>query len=81
MRIGGVPRLVGIHRLCRFVTPISDYHAFYLYWWFAWSIMIGQFVARFVRKLSTRLLLVSLLIFPSVPLALWFSIIYFHYTR
>ncbi len=65
----------------RFVTPISDHHAFYLYWWFAWSIMIGQFVARFVGNLNTWQLLASLLIFPSIPLALWFSVIYFHYAR
>ena len=65
----------------RFATPISDHHAFYLYWWFAWSIMIGQFVARFVRNLSTWQLFASLLIFPSIPLALWFSIIYFYYTQ
>lgn len=65
----------------RFVTPISDHHAFYLYWWFAWSIMIGQFVARFVRNLTTWQLLASLLILPSIPLALWFSVIYFSYSR
>ena len=34
--------------LPRFILPLSDYHAFYLFWWFAWSIMIGQFVSRFV---------------------------------
>ena len=33
-------------QLPRFVFPINDYHAFYLFWWFAWSIMIGQFVSR-----------------------------------
>ena len=65
----------------RFVTPMSDHHAFYLYWWFAWSIMIGQFVARFVRNLATWQLLASLLVFPSIPLALWFSVIYFYYTQ
>ena len=65
----------------RFVTPMSDHHAFYLYWWFAWSIMIGQFVARFVRNLATWQLLVALLVFPSIPLALWFSVIYFYYTQ
>ena len=37
-------------QLPRFVLPISDYHAFYLFWWFSWSIMIGQFVARFCRR-------------------------------
>jgi len=65
----------------RFVTPISDQHAFYLYWWFAWSIMIGQFVARFARNLATWQLLAALLIVPSIPLALWFSVIYFYYTQ
>ena len=65
----------------RFVTPISDHHSFYLYWWFAWSIMIGQFVARFVRNLTTWQLLASLVVFPSIPLALWFSVVYFLYTR
>ncbi|HEA15557.1 MAG TPA: BCCT family transporter, partial [Pseudoalteromonas prydzensis] len=22
-----------------FVLPLNDYHEFYLFWWFAWSIM------------------------------------------
>jgi len=66
--------------LHRFVTPMSDLHAFYLFWWFAWSIMIGQFVARFVGGLKTWQLLPALLVFPSVPIALWFSVLYFYYT-
>ena len=37
--------------LPKFTRPVTDYHAFYLFWWFAWSIMIGQFVARFVGGL------------------------------
>ena len=61
-----------------FVTPMTDYHAFYLFWWFSWSIMIGQFVARFVNGLRTWQLLLALLIFPSIPLALWFSVLYFY---
>jgi choline-glycine betaine transporter len=65
--------------LPRFVTPISDYHAFYLFWWFSWSIMIGQFVSRFVGGLRTWQLAVSLLIIPSIPLAAWFSVLYFYY--
>lgn len=66
--------------LPEFVNPVSDYHAFYLFWWFAWSIMIGQFVSRFVGDLKTWQLLLSLLIFPSIPLALWFSVLYFYYS-
>ena len=65
----------------RFVTPISDHHAFYLFWWFAWSIMIGQFVARFVRNMGTWGLMFALLIFPSIPLAVWFTVTYFYHTQ
>jgi len=63
----------------RFVLPITDYHQFYLYWWFAWSIMIGQFVARFVGGLKTWQLLVALLVVPSVPIAIWFSVLYYYF--
>lgn len=73
--IGGY--FANIHR---FLTPISDYHAFYLAWWFAWSIMIGQFCARFVGNMSGRALMLSMLILPSIPLAIWFAVIYGYYT-
>ncbi len=63
----------------KFALPINDYHEFYLFWWFAWSIMIGQFTARFVGGLKTWQVLVSLLVFPSIPLAIWFAVLYqFH---
>ncbi len=62
----------------KFTSPMSDYHAFYLFWWFSWSIMIGQFVARFVGGLKTWQLLIALLVIPSIPIALWFSVL-FHY--
>jgi len=62
-----------------FITPITDYHAFYLFWWFSWSIMIGQFVSRFVNGMKTWHLLVALLILPSVPIAIWFSILYYYH--
>lgn len=62
----------------RFLTPINDYHQFYLYWWFAWSIMIGQFVARFVGNLKVWQLLLALVVVPSIPIAIWFSVLY-HY--
>lgn len=62
-----------------FVLPINDYHAFYLFWWFAWSIMIGQFTSRFVGGLKTWQVLAALLVFPSIPIAIWFSVLYqFH---
>lgn len=63
----------------RFAAPINDYHEFYLFWWFAWSIMIGQFTSRFVGGLRTQTLLVALLVIPSIPLAIWFSVLYFYY--
>ena len=62
--------------LRHFVLPFSDYHAFYLFWWFAWSIMIGQFVARFVEGLRTWQLLLALLIIPSIPISIWFSVLF-----
>lgn len=65
--------------LTRFATPISDYHEFYLFWWFAWSIMIGQFVARFVSGMKAWKLALSMMILPSIPLGLWFSVIYLYY--
>jgi glycine betaine transporter len=72
--IGGY--FTNIHK---FVTPLTEYHEFYLFWWFAWSIMIGQFVSRFVGGLKTWQLLAALLVFPSIPLALWFSVLYFYF--
>ncbi|MDE1463100.1 BCCT family transporter [Spartinivicinus poritis] len=65
--------------LDKFVTPISDYHQFYLFWWFSWSIMIGQFVARFVGGLKTWQLCIALLVIPSIPLAIWFSVLYYYH--
>jgi glycine betaine transporter len=63
----------------RFVLPLSDLHAFYLFWWFSWSIMIGQFVARFVGGMRTWQLLITMVVIPSIPLAVWFSVLYFYY--
>ncbi len=63
----------------KFALPINAYHEFYLFWWFAWSIMIGQFTARFVGGLKTWQVFASLLVFPSIPLAIWFAVLYqFH---
>ncbi|MEM9349133.1 MAG: BCCT family transporter [Pseudomonadota bacterium] len=65
--------------LHKFLLPINAYHEFYLFWWFAWSIMIGQFTSRFVGGLKTQHLLLALLVIPSIPLAVWFSVLYhFH---
>ena len=68
-------------QLPRYVFPINDYHAFYLYWWFAWSIMIGQFVSRFVSGFTAWQLLLLLLIVPSIPIALWFSVLYWYFAN
>ena len=65
--------------LHKFVLPLTDYHEFYLFWWFAWSIMIGQFTSRFVGGLKTWQVLAALLIFPSIPLAVWFSVLYYYH--
>lgn len=85
----GVPGLVGamggigeyFTNLPRFVTPINDYHQFYLYWWFAWSIMIGQFVARFVGGMKAWQLAGALVVVPSIPIAIWFSVLYIYFSN
>ncbi|WP_299082716.1 BCCT family transporter [uncultured Paraglaciecola sp.] len=61
----------------QFVLPLNDYHEFYLYWWFAWSIMIGQFTARFVGGLRTYQVFLAMLVFPSIPIAVWFVGLYY----
>ncbi len=63
-------------QLDKFVLPINSYHEFYLYWWFAWSIMIGQFTARFVGGFKTWQLLLAMMIVPSVLIAIWFTVLY-----
>lgn len=65
--------------LHRFATPISDYHEFYLFWWFAWSIMIGQFVARFVGGMQAWKLAFAMVVLPAVPLGLWFCVLYLYF--
>ena len=87
MGVGGMASNLGeltsgyFGNLYKFVIPINDYHEFYLFWWFAWSIMIGQFTSRFVGGLKTQHLLIALLIVPSIPLAVWFSVLYFYFTN
>jgi glycine betaine transporter len=65
----------------RFLSPISDYHGWYLFWWFAWSIMIGQFVARFVGGLKVWQLMLALLVIPSIAIGLWFATLYYYYAN
>lgn len=84
MTLGGFFSVVGeigdyFTHIRRFVMPLTDYHAFYLFWWFSWSIMIGQFVSRFVGGLKTWQLLLALLVIPSIPISVWFSVLYYYY--
>ena len=65
----------------RFVLPISELHQFYLFWWFAWSIMIGQFVARFVNGMRAWQMLIAMVVIPSIPLAVWFTVLYVYFTN
>lgn len=59
-----------------FALPINDYHEFYLYWWFAWSIMIGQFTARFVGGLRTWQLLIAMMVVPSIAIGVWVTVLF-----
>lgn len=78
--LGTLPLLSGyFENIYHFVLPINAYHDFYLYWWFAWSIMIGQFTARFVGGLRTYQLLLAMMILPSIPIAIWFTVLYYHH--
>ena len=86
MGVGGLfSTMTGVgtyfQNLHHFVLPITDYHEFYLFWWFAWSIMIGQFVARFVGGLKAWQLLLALLVVPSIPIAIWFSVLYYYFSN
>ena len=65
----------------QFVLPINDYHEFYLFWWFAWSIMIGQFTARFVSGIRTWQLLIAMLVVPSIAIGVWFSVLYYYHAE
>ncbi|MCC5965148.1 MAG: BCCT family transporter [Natronohydrobacter sp.] len=65
--------------LPRFATPISDYHEFYLFWWFAWSLMIGQFVARFVSRMPLWQLGLAMVFLPAIPIGLWFSVLFIYH--
>ncbi|MGO1232908.1 MAG: BCCT family transporter [Marinobacter sp.] len=67
--------------LHQFVLPINDYHEFYLFWWFAWSIMIGQFTARFVSGIKTWQLLLAMLLVPSIAIGVWFSVLYYYHAE
>jgi len=62
----------------QFVLPLNDYHEFYLFWWFAWSIMIGQFTSRFVGGMKTYQVLIAMMVFPSLPIAVWFTVLYYY---
>ncbi|MDI9243826.1 BCCT family transporter [Marinobacter sp. CHS3-4] len=65
----------------QFVLPINDYHEFYLYWWFAWSIMIGQFTSRFVSGIRTWQLLLAMLAIPSIAIGVWFTVLYQYHSE
>ncbi|MGR7921590.1 BCCT family transporter [Zobellella denitrificans] len=81
--LGGTVAGIGEYftNIHEFVTPITDYHAFYLFWWFSWSIMIGQFVARFAGGLPAWQLCIAMLVVPSIPIAIWFSVLYLHFSE
>jgi choline-glycine betaine transporter len=86
MGVGGLAESVShisdyFANIHRFLAPMSEYHQFYLYWWFAWSIMIGQFVARFVGNMQVWKLLLALVVVPSIPIAIWFAVLYYYFSN
>jgi len=80
--LGTLSHIAGyFENIHRFVSPISEYHGWYLFWWFAWSIMIRQFVARFVGGLKVWQLMLALLVIPSIAIALWFATLYYYFAN
>ncbi len=65
-----------LQNIDKFVFPINAYHEFYQFWWMAWSVMIGQFVAKFVAGLRVYQLFLLVLILPSAPILIWFVVLY-----
>lgn len=63
-----------------FILPFNDYHEFYLAWWLTWTVLLGQFVAKFVCKMSPFKLLLAMVLVPLIPTAIWFSVLYHHFT-
>ncbi|PSV98583.1 hypothetical protein [Photobacterium iliopiscarium] len=70
-----------VENIDKFITPMNSYHQFYLFWWFSWSLMIGRFVSEFVPKGTTPLqLFLFMVVVPTIPLSLWFGVLYVFYT-
>ena len=42
--------------------------------------MIGQFVSRFVSGIKAWQLLLALLVVPSIPIGIWFSVLYYYFS-
>ena len=40
--------------------------------------MIGQFTARFVGGMKTYQVLIAMMVFPSLPIAVWFTVLYYY---
>lgn len=68
-------------QLHHFVLPFNDYHEFYLAWWLTWTIMLGQFVAKFVNQMTPIKLLLAMVFVPLVPTAIWFYTLYHQYSN
>ncbi len=67
------------HNLPTFILPFNDYHEFYIAWWLTWTIMLGQFVSRFVNNMSPLMLLNIMVILPLLPTFIWFSLLFHWY--
>ena len=69
-----------IEAIPRFLLPTSDYHRFYIAWWFSWAILLGQFISKFTHGLTSWQLLMVMVIAPLIPTFAWFSVLYHAYT-
>jgi glycine betaine transporter len=63
--------------LDKFIYPMNEHHEFYMYWWFSWSIIVGKFLAKYVPEgMKPMKLFILMTIVPTIPIFLWFSVVY-----
>ena len=76
LAVSGDVLLDYIVNLPDFLLPTTDYHRFYIAWWFSWAILLGQSIARFTQGLTSWQMIGVLVIAPLIPTFVWFAVLY-----
>lgn len=53
----------------------KQWSIFYMAWWISWSIFVGIFIAKISKGRTIKEFILSILIIPSILIALWFCIL------